>query len=104
MAEYELTPDAENDLREIARYTTRTWGVAQTRRYKAALVRGFTGIAQETVHSRQPLPHRPDVRSCRCEHHYVFSIHEEDEKPVIVAVLHENMDLIERLRERLEEE
>jgi hypothetical protein len=34
----------------------------------------------------------------------VFSIHEEDEKPVIVAVLHENMDLIERLRERLEEE
>jgi toxin ParE1/3/4 len=104
MAEYELTLDAENDLREIARYTTRTWGVAQTRKYKAALLRGFTGIAKETVHSRQPLPHRPDVRSCRCEHHYVFSIHEEDEKPVIVAVLHENMDLIERLRERLEEE
>ncbi len=41
MAEYELTPDAENDLREIARYTTRTWGVAQTRKYKAALVRGL---------------------------------------------------------------
>ncbi len=50
MAEYELTPDAENDLREIARYTTRTWGVAQTRKYKAALLRGFTGIAKKTVH------------------------------------------------------
>jgi plasmid stabilization system protein ParE len=104
MAEYKLTPDAENDLREIARYTTRTWGAAQTRNYKAALLRGFTGIAKETVRSGQPLPHRPDVRSCRCEHHYVFSIHKEDEKPVIVAVLHENMDLIERLRKRLEEE
>ena len=65
---------------------------------------GFKGIAEETVHSRKPLPHRPDVRSCRCEHHYVFSIHEEDEKPVIVAVLHENMNLIERIPERLEEE
>ena len=104
MAEYELTPDAENDLGEIARYTKRTWGVAQTRRYKAALIRGFRGIAKGTVHSRQPLPHRSDVRSCQCEHHYVFSVHEQVEKPVIVAVLHENMDLIERLRERLEDE
>ena len=57
MAEYELTPDAENDLREIARYTTRTWGVAQTRKYKAALLRGFTGIAKEC--------HRYGLRSLR---------------------------------------
>ena len=46
---------------------------------------------------------RDDVQSSRCEHHYVFSIHKEDENPVIVAVLHENMDLINRLNERLGE-
>lgn len=104
MTEYELTPDAENDLREIARYTMRTWGVEQTRAYKGALLREFSGLAKGTARSRQPLPHRPEVRICRCEHHYVFSVHEEGEKPVIVAVLHESMDLIERLRERLEYE
>ena len=102
MADYELTPDAENDLREIARYTTRTWGIVQARRYKADLLRGFKSIAKGSVLSRQPLPHRPDVQSCRCEHHYIFSIHDKGTKPVIVAVLHENMDLIERLRERLD--
>lgn len=101
MPEYELTPDAEDDLREIARFTTKTWGAAQARRYKAALLRGFKAVAQETARTRRPLPHRPDVRSCRCEHHYIFSIHEEGAKPVIVAVLHENMDLPTRPRKRL---
>lgn len=103
MPEYELTPGAEDDLREIGVYTATTWGVAQARIYKAALLRAFDAIARDRAQTKYPIPHRPDVRSCRCEHHYIFSIHEEDAKPVIVAILHEEMDLMNRLRGRLDE-
>jgi hypothetical protein len=46
---YELTPDAERDLREIARYTLRQWGVRQRRRYASALEAGFRAIAQRRI-------------------------------------------------------
>ena len=32
MPEYELTPAAEEDLLEIARYTIKTWGLEQAER------------------------------------------------------------------------
>jgi toxin ParE1/3/4 len=37
----------------------------------------------------------------RCEHHYVFYLPPEGQKPRIIAVLHENMDLLARLEDRL---
>ncbi len=37
----------------------------------------------------------------RCEHHYVFFMTRDDACPLILAVLHENMDLIARISERL---
>ena len=45
MVPYELTPDAERDLREIARYTLRQWGVRQQRRYASVLEAGFRALA-----------------------------------------------------------
>ena len=101
MASYRLTPDAENDLLRIAEYTVETWGVKQARRYEAALVRCFAALGQGSARTSTPLTHRPELKSCRCQHHYVFSLHEEGDRPTIIAVLHEKMDLITRLRERL---
>jgi plasmid stabilization system protein ParE len=37
MLPYELTPAAEADVRDIARYTLRQWGVRQQRRYARLL-------------------------------------------------------------------
>ncbi len=34
MPDYELTPDAEADLHDIALYTLNTWGLAQMGRYE----------------------------------------------------------------------
>ena len=36
--------------------------------------------------------------------HHVFSLHEEDANPLIIAVLHERMDLMTCLSERLDTE
>jgi toxin ParE1/3/4 len=37
-------------------------------------------------------------------HHHVFSLHEENASPLIIAVLHEKMDLMTRLGDRLDSE
>ncbi len=102
MPEYRLTPDAEEDLWEIARYTLATWGEAQQRRYEASLTQCFEELAEGSARSRRPLPHRPDVHQVHCQHHHVFAIEATREPVTIVAVLHETMDLMTRLLARLE--
>jgi toxin ParE1/3/4 len=101
MLPYELTPAAEADLRDIVRYTLRQWGERQARRYARLLEAGFRTIAEGRAVSRAFSERYPQVRVTRCEHHYVFYLHPEGQKPRILAVLHENMDLLARLGERL---
>ncbi len=101
MPEYRLTPDAEDDLLEIAIYTIETWGLEQADAYEAALAACFHAIAEGEAPSSAPITHRPELKVTRCQHHYVFSLHEENTRALIVAILHEKMDLMVRLRERL---
>ena len=102
MAAYELAPAAERDLEEIARYTIEVWGVARARRYEAQLKRHFAAIGLARVRTRVFLKSRPELLVSRCEHHYVFHLKREDRLPHILAVFHESMDLMSRLRKRLE--
>lgn len=101
MTPYELTPAAEADLRDIARYTLRQWGTRQQQRYASQLTACFQRIAGRTVQVRTFSQRYPQVRVTRCQHHHVFYIQPEEQKPLIIAVLHENMDLMARLGERL---
>ena len=101
MVPYELTPAAEADLREIARYTLRQWGARQAQRYGRLLEAGFRKIAEDRAVSKTFSERYPQVRVTRCEHHYVFSLHPDGQKPRILAVLHEHMDLLARLGDRL---
>ena len=102
MPEYRLTPGAENDLLEIAVYTIKTWGLEQADVYEAALVNCFRAIGSAEARSSTPFPDRPELRVTRCRRHYVFSLHVESAYVLIVAILHGKMDLIARLRERLD--
>ena len=102
MPDYKLTPDAEADLLQIAIYTIETWGIEQAGRYEAAIVDCLAAIAHGTARSKRPMPHRPELLVTRCQHHLVFWLQEENTAPLIVAVLHEKMDLLQRLRDRLE--
>lgn len=102
MPDYELSPDAEEDLCTIADYTIANWGVAQSVRYEAALIACFEAIASGEARPRPPIPYRPDIVACRCEHHYVFALVRPAASLLVLAVLHESMDLMARLRERLD--
>lgn len=102
MPDYELTQDAEVELHDIALYTLKTWGLKQMDRYEAALENNLKGIATGETWTRPVFKHRSDLRASRCEHHYVFAQMRENDVPLIVAVLHERMALMVRLRERLD--
>jgi len=97
----QFTAAAEGDLREIARYTARQWGEAQSLRYAALLEKCFAEIAAGKRPSRAPLAQRPLLRLVRCERHRVFYLVGEDRLILIVAVLHEKLDILRRLKQRL---
>ena len=103
MAEYALENEAEHDLLEIGRYTMRTWGVEQAVRYLSAPEDHFASLAKKGALEKAVFDHRSDFRVSRCQHHYVFFVREADGDVLVLAVLHENMNLIARFRERLDQ-
>lgn len=96
-----LTDAAEIDLRRIVRHTRRTWGDAQVRRYVIRLERGMARLAAGQQPFKDLGAIYPALRMARCEHHYLFCLPRERAPALVVAVLHERMNLIVRLAERL---
>jgi plasmid stabilization system protein ParE len=101
MVSYDLTPEAEEDLKDIIRYTIEQWGLEQAQRYADLLEIGCQKIADETVISRTFSQKYPDVFVAKCEHHFIFYLRRSP-RPLIIAFLHERMDLVNRLKNRLE--
>ena len=101
MLPFELTEQAKQDLKEIYRYTITTWSEGQAERYAARLDENFFEIANQTAIVRMFSSLDPEIMVSRCEHHYIFFTHQRGQKPRIFAVLHERMNQLERLKERL---
>ncbi len=76
-------------------------GLEQAERYLAQLEAHFGVLAAGTVHERIVFEHRSDLRVTRCRHHFVFFVRAAA-GVLILAVFHERMDLMARLRDRLE--
>ena len=101
MPDYEVAEAAEVDLKRIALYTVSKWGPKQATRYGAVLDDHFDAIGNGKARTRVFLKRRPELRVSRVEHHYVFHLERERQCPLILAVFHQNMDLMTRLRARL---
>ncbi|MEA9581286.1 type II toxin-antitoxin system RelE/ParE family toxin [Xanthomonas nasturtii] len=98
---YVLTDAAEADLRGIIRYTSARWGQAQVRRYIADLEQGIAGLAAGEGPFKDLSALYPALRMSHCMQHYVFCLPREHAPSLIVAILHERMDLMVRLAGRL---
>ena len=98
---YVLHAGAEADLREIARYTRKQWGQTQARIYRDKLIQCIEGLASGSGIYKPFSTGRHELRVARCQHHYVFVQQRQNALALVVAVLHERMDLIERLKARL---
>jgi len=102
MPPYELTREATSDLEGIFRYTISQWGEKQARVYSEKLSLHFKKITRKEVAFRAFSETYPTALVTRCEHHYIFYIQSEESRPIIFAVLHERMDILTRLKDRLE--
>ncbi|SHK29382.1 Plasmid stabilization system protein ParE [Rubritalea squalenifaciens DSM 18772] len=103
MSSFELTYLADQDLEGIALYTLERWDEDQADKYLSAFDTHFEEIAEGYLHTRSFFKHRDDVRFSKCQKHVVFHLVREDEPPLILAVFHESMELMSRLKNRLEE-
>jgi len=100
-ASYVLSSAAEADLRAIVRYTRKEGGEAQTRRYMAKLRDGIQALAAGRGNFKDMAALYPGLRMVLCEHHYIFCLPRDDDAALVVAILHERMDLMTRLADRL---
>ena len=99
MNKFTLTPDAEDDLNDIWLYTYKEWGEKQADTYLDKLGATFQNISDGEVISKSHHSINPDLETVHCEHHFIFFL--KWEAPVVIAIFHERMDLMNRLRDRL---
>lgn len=97
---HRIYPAARRRLIEIWRYTDRIWGEKRADQYIRGLYRAIEKAASSR-HLWRKLEHEEiaGIFFVRYEHHYIFF--RELEKGVlgVVNVLHENMDIPNRLKE-----
>ena len=90
---YRLTPRAVADLREIARYTLKTWGRKQRDLYLADIDRRCSWLAENPRLGT----HRPDVAEGYYSYlqgsHVIFYLIREDGIDII-GVPHQRMDVL----------
>lgn len=99
MPSYDLTLAAEEDLRGIWLYTYETWGFDQAETYFDQIERCCEAVGERQARSKiiDELPN--NVRIHRCEHHYLVWL--DEDRPIIIAILHERMNFVLRLKDRL---
>jgi len=101
MTLYILTKDAENDLREIARYTLRNHGAKQLQLYRGKIKEKLKNIANDKMIEHPFSEIHPQVHVTKCEHHFIFYITENHEKPIIIGIIHENRDVVSHIKNRI---
>jgi len=98
---YKLTKEADADLEDITRYTIKKWGKRKAVEYLGLIEKGLCSTATSKIW-KQPFPEKhPKLRVMRCEHHYIFYLHNEGKYPDIIAVLHERMEMFTHIKNRL---
>jgi toxin ParE1/3/4 len=96
---FRVSRAAEADLRQIARYTEREWGVAQRRRYLSGLNDEFEALSLNPHIAPERGDFDPPVRIRRYERHLIIYVMREADV-LIVRVLHQSMDVPSRLAQK----
>ena len=90
MPAYRIRRAAEDDLREIARYTMRTWGSDQTVRYRHKLEECIAFLSRNPMLGRSCDAVFPGLRRFEVGRHVIFYRHEPTEI-LVLRILHQAM-------------
>lgn len=91
MAEYRLTPAAEDDLEAIWTYTVQQWGVEQANRYIDFLTTAFAELAQSPKTAPACDHIRQGYRRWSVERHMIY-FRVTNYGIAVVRILHDRMD------------
>lgn len=92
---------AAADLREISRYTLDQWGEAQARRYIEQLDDAAAAVSDGRGVFKDWSDVLPGLRVAHVGRHHIFCLPRPDAPALILAILHERMDILDRLKSRL---
>jgi toxin ParE1/3/4 len=98
---YQLSFDAENDLKEIAHYTLSHWGRETFDEYRNGLKEIFIDIGNNDVISKSFSNKLPGLRVVKFKYHFIFYMVDNVPTPIIIGVIHEKRDLVKQLDLRL---
>lgn len=98
-----LARGAVSDLEEITRYTNAQWGEAQCLKYISELEAAAATVARGQGRFKTMDELHPMLRMTKSGRHLIFCLPRENAPAVILAILHERMDMMTRLIGRLEE-
>ena len=104
-SKHRLTDLAQADLDDIFDHTVETWGEQQAVRYTDGLAVALDECCTSPVLRRTlTIPNYEPFRFVRYQSHYVFFREGGEMELEVYAILHERMDLIARLKARLDDE
>lgn len=98
---YVLTKGAAADIREITRYTVEKWGDQRCRAYIDQIEQAASEVATGQGVFKDLSSLLPGLRIKAAGRHYIFCLPQASSPALILAVLHERMDIIARLKNRL---
>jgi toxin ParE1/3/4 len=99
---YLVSKGAAADVREITQYTVAEWGETQCKSDIADLDAAANAVAKGEGAFKEMSSLLPGLRMARSGTHCIFCMPQDKGPAIILAVLHERMDLMVRLKSRLE--
>ncbi len=100
MAKFELTKKAVEDLEDIWNYTCENWSEHQADIYYQLLIESFNEIADNPRSGKNYSEILESLRGFKVGRHIVFFREMEGLKVEIIRILHEQMDLKNRINEK----
>lgn len=101
MALYEKSPVVDEDWQSVVDYTFDEHGENQVGVYTQGLLKCMDAMAKGEGHFKDKKVLRRTVRIKHCQHHYIFGVIKSDAPMLVIAIFHERMELMKRLRKRL---
>lgn len=100
MAKYQLSNKAVDDLTQIWNYTFDRWSENQADKYYQMLLDNFIEITNNPDLGKDYSDVIENLFAFRVGRHIIFYRKIEDDKIEIIRILHEQMDLKRRIKEK----
>lgn len=97
MAKFRLTNNAVKDLSDIWNYTFDAWSESQADKYYKLILNACASIAKKPQQGKEYEEIYPDLKGKKASKHIIFYRIMEDKSIEITRILHERMELKNKL-------